>query len=96
MMITELKTTFRQDFKIADAFGEKAIKDTYKRAKAEWQDDVEYMAELTAVLNWSIWDWYEKNENVAKVYNYLWQDCQNFCYEHFKGEDLKKYLEIID
>ena len=59
-MITELKTTFRQDFKIADIFGVSAIKDTYNRAKKEWQDNVEYMAELTAVLNWAIWDWYEK------------------------------------
>ena len=73
-----------------------AIKDTYNRAKKEWQDNVEYMAELTIVLNWAIWDWYKKNETVARVYNNLWEDCQNFCYEHFKGEDLRTYLDIID
>lgn len=95
-MVTALQTTFRQDFKIADCFGLSAIKDTYKRAKKEWQNNVEYMAELTCVLNWAIWDWYEKNETVARLYNDLWEDCQSFCYEHFKGEDLKKYLDIID
>lgn len=95
-MITELKTTFRQDFKIADIFGVSAIKDTYNRTKKEWQDNIEYMAELTAILNWAIWDWYEKNEEIARVYNDLWQDCEDFCYEHFIGEDLKKYLDIID
>lgn len=95
-MITELKTTFVQDFKIADIFGLSAIEDTYKRAKQEWQDNAEYMAELTCALNWAIWDWYGNNEAVARLYNNLWEDCQNFCYEHFKGEDLKKYLDIID
>ena len=73
-----------------------AIKDTYNRAKMEWQDNVEYMAELTAILNWAIWDWYEKNEEIARMYNDLWQDCEDFCYEHFIREDLKKYLDIID
>lgn len=72
-MMTELKTTFRQDFRIADKFGLSAIEDTYNRAKEEWQDNVEYMAELTCVLNWAIWDWYKKNEAIARLYNSLWE-----------------------
>lgn len=95
-MITELKTTFRQDFRIADKFGLSAIEDTYNRAKEEWRDNVEYMAELTCVLNWAIWDWYEKNELTARLYNSLWEQCEEFCFEHFTGDDLRRYLDIID
>lgn len=95
-MITELKTTFRQDFKIADAFGVSAIKDTYKRARSEWKDNVEYMAELTCVLNWGVCRWYGTNDKIATLYEKLWKDCEEFCYEHFKGKDLEKYLDIID
>lgn len=31
----ECQTTFWEDFSIAETFGEEAIRDTYKRAKAE-------------------------------------------------------------
>ena len=42
-MIGELKTTFWQDFSIADRFGSKAIKDTYKRAFDGWKNNTEYV-----------------------------------------------------
>ena len=92
-------TTFWSDFTIADGFGMKAILDTYNQAKKEWMDNVEYMAELTTVLNWKIWDLYEdpETEGLAQLYNTLWEDCQyKCCYEHFEGDDLSRYLDIID
>ena len=33
----ECQTTFPEDFSIAELFGEEAIRDIYKRAKAEWK-----------------------------------------------------------
>lgn len=35
----ECQTTFWEDFSIAEAFGEEAVRDTYKRAEAEWKHD---------------------------------------------------------
>lgn len=35
----EPKTTFWTDFSIADMFGAEGIKDTYNRAKEDWQDN---------------------------------------------------------
>lgn len=61
-------TTFWMDFTIAENFGETAIRDTYKRAVKEWGEDVEYMAELTLVLNWKIWDLYKTKEITARLY----------------------------
>lgn len=33
------RTTFWQDFSIADVFGEDAVTDTFQRAFAEWKDN---------------------------------------------------------
>lgn len=90
------KTTFWQDFTIADAFGEDAIKDTYKRAFNEWQNDVEYLTELALVLNWKIWSWHETNEAYGRLYDALWHTCDAWCMENLKGDDLAYYLKTTD
>lgn len=96
-MITEFKTTFRQDFTIADGFGVAAIKDTFKRAFAEWKSNVEYVTELCVVLNWKIWEHYDKgNEEVARVYNDLWEKVDVWCQENLKGKDLEYFYKITD
>ena len=38
-MITEFKTTFKNDFTIADKFGASAVKDTFNRAFNEWKNN---------------------------------------------------------
>lgn len=90
------KTTFWSDFSIADASGEKAIKNTYKRAFNEWNTNVEYITELSLILNWKIWYWHEKNESVAKVYDELWKKCDQWCMENLTGDDLSYYLRTTD
>lgn len=96
-MITEFKTTFRQDFTIADRYGISAIKDTFKRAFAEWKSNVEYVTELCIVLNWKIWEHYDKgNEEVARVYNDLWEKVDGWCQENLKGKDLEYFYKITD
>lgn len=47
----ETKTTFWQDFSIADMFGAKAIKSTYKQSLKAWKHSTEYITELVMVLN---------------------------------------------
>lgn len=44
------KTTFWQDFSIADRFGADAVKDTFNRAFAEWKTDHVYLTELSQNL----------------------------------------------
>ena len=92
----EMKTTFWQDFTIADAFGIDAILDTYNRAFNEWKDNVVYVTELSLVLNWKIWQWYTKNEAVAKVYGELWQKHNDWCWDNLKGDDADYYFRITD
>lgn len=92
----QLKTTFMQDFNIANMFGEQAVLDTYKRAKKEWQHNVEYITEFTMVLNWQIWQLYETNEKLARVYNTLWQEMDAWCMNNLKGDDLTYYIRTTD
>ena len=91
------KTTFFADLSIAEwCDGAKGVKDTYKRVIAHWKDDVEYMSEFVVALNQKIWQHYSKNYALAKEYNRLWMQCDDFCRQHFKGEELSYYYRYID
>ena len=82
----ETITTFWEDFSIADAFGESAIRDTYNRAFNEWKQNYKYLTELVMVLNWKIWQYHGKNEQIAQVYNKLWEQADLYACENLKGE----------
>ena len=90
------KTTFFQDFSIADRFGLSAVEDTYKRAFEEWKSNVVYITELVIVLNHKIWQHYQKNDDLAKLYNKLWMECDEWCANNLKGDDIKYYYRTTD
>lgn len=92
----EMKTTFWNDFSIADKFGLDAIQDTYNRALKEWKNDIVYMTELVIVLNHKIWAWFKEDENFARIYDKLWREADEFIYENFSEEDISYYLKISD
>ena len=92
----EVFTTFWDDFSIADSFGILAIKDTYKRAFEEWKWDYKYLTELVMVLNRKIWYWYKKDERIAKCYNDLWAECDEYAYDNLKGEELDYFIKTLD
>ena len=93
----KMKTTFWLDFCIADRFGVSAIEDTYKRAFNEWKTDVVYITELTMVLNWKIFEWWEKgNGEYTEVYDTLWRKTDEYCMDHLKGKELDYYIRTTD
>lgn len=93
----ETKTTFWEDFTIADMFGEGAIKDTYNRAFREWKTNLVYVTELVMVLNWKLWQHYENNNReYSKLYDRLWQKTHDWCLNNLKGDDLSYYLNTTD
>lgn len=89
-------TTFWMDFSIADNFGKSAVKDTFNRAFEEWKDNYKYLTELVMVLNHKIWEHYETNEPLARVYNELWEKAQNYGYEHLKDDELTYFWKTLD
>ena len=93
----ECKTTFWNDFSIAERFGEEAVRDTYKRAKVEWKKDRIYGTKLSMVLNHKCWYWYEKkNTKLSQLYAGLWEEWHDWVLENWKGEDLVYYLRVTD
>lgn len=90
------KTTFWQDFSIADAFGIPAIKDTYKRAFEAWKTNTEYVTELVMVLNWKCWQYAQKNEAYCELYADLFYKAQGWCYDNLKGDDLTYFIRTTD
>lgn len=96
-METEFSTTFWSDFSIADAFGVKAIKDTYKRAFKEWKDDYKYLTDLVIVLNHKCWQHYEKgNTEYSQLYEKLYYEAHDYALDNLKGEELSYYLRVTD
>ena len=92
----ECKTTFWMDFSIADAFGELAVSDTYKRAFRDWKEDVVYLTELVMVLNHKIWQHYGHNNRLAGLYDTLWRQADEYAVTHLKDDDLRYFLDTTD
>lgn len=91
----EPMTTFWQDFSIADKFGNKAIEDTYNRAKAAWKDNCKYWTELCLVLNHKIWQWWETDRERATLYDRLWREADEITLE-WTEEEQAYYFQITD
>lgn len=90
-------TTFFEDFSIADRFGLAAVKDTYKRAFATAKAlGYEYLTEFVMALNWKIWQHYETNEPLARLYNDLWEKADIYAQENLEGEELSYFYRTTD
>ena len=92
----EPRTTFWMDFSIADNFGVSAVKDTFKRAFSDWKSNHIYLTELVMVLNHKIWQHYEKNEPLARVYNALWEQADQWALDNLKDKELEYYVHTLD
>lgn len=93
------KTTFWTDFSIAERYGAVEVLDTFDRAFKEWKSNIEYLAELSLVLNHKIWYWHEKNnEYLAKAYNKLWQEIEDYAYGegNLTEEEQSYYFRTTD
>lgn len=91
------KTTFFEDFTIADKFGKDAVLDTYKRAFKERKSDYKYLTELVIALNWKIWEHYDKwDEELAKIYNELWEWCDWYAMDYLKWAEFNYYISQTD
>lgn len=92
----EAHTTFWNDFQIANAFGKKAVQDTFDRAFYEWRDDVEYLIELVFTLNYMAWDFVHKDDEMCELYCSLYEQANSWAYDNLHGSDLSLYYQITD
>lgn len=89
-------TTFYLDFSIADKFGLDAIQDTYNRAFAGWKDNFRYITELVMVLNWKCFRWFGHNDDYSKLYQKLYEELNDWCFDNLKGVELDYFIETTD
>lgn len=90
------KTTFWQDFSIADCYGASAVKDTFNRAFKEWKKDYIYLTELVMVLNHKMWQYAETHRNLSVLYQSLWEKADAYGQENLKGEELDYFYRTLD
>ena len=90
-------STFFADFSVADVYGEKAIRDTYRRAFGKWKSNFKMLTELVAVLNHKIWFWHGRgDESKAKLYDGLWKEADAYGLDNLKGDELSHFLNVLD
>ena len=94
----EVEYTFYQDFQIADRFGEKGVRDTYKRVRQEWLENPSAWGEVVCALNWRLWDLHKTDEKMATVYQELWQEAQDLGWKTYENDSEKSsiYFRKID
>ncbi|MDY5968650.1 MAG: hypothetical protein SPJ13_01340 [Bacteroidales bacterium] len=92
-------TTFYSDLTIADVFGMKAVKDTYKRVCKSWLDNYKYFAEFIMALNIKCWYWYQNgNQDLSLLYHDLYYDAKNKYFDtHTENKEaISYYYDNVD
>lgn len=92
----ETKTTFWEDFSIADAFGIPAIKDTFNRAFKEWKNNYEYVTELSMIMSLKSCAWYDNDNEKSRLYANYYHEVDNWCLDNLKGDELTYYIKTTD
>lgn len=90
------KTTFWDDFSMADKFGPEAVKDTYNRAFNEWKTDYIYLTELVLVLNHKSWQYVDDRPELSALYEELYFTADEYALDNLTGEDKQYYLATTD
>ena len=90
------KTTFYQDFSVAERFGKDAIVDTFNRSFGMWKNNYKYLTELVIVLNHKIFDLFNVNRDMASLYDSLWKQASAYAEENLKDDELEYYYRETD
>lgn len=89
-------TTFWSDFSIADAFGKEAVQDTFNRAFAEWKSDARYLTDLVVVLNHKIFQHFNGDRELSKLYDSLWKIADEYAIENLTGKEFEYFFNVTD
>lgn len=91
-------TTFFSDLGIAEWFGEDSVKETYKNVLESWLNSYKYFTEFTMALNVKSWYWYEKDNNLSRLYSTLYYKAKDAFYGHYKDnkEATDYFWHVLD
>ncbi len=86
-----------EQFEGAEQSGVKVVRNTFKKLFDECKQNYVYLAELVLVVNYLNWLHYQmKEEALCEIYGKLYYKAHYWAVDHFKGDDLKAYLNIVD
>ena len=104
--------TFYSDFSVADWYGEKPIRDTYKNVIKSWGDNYKALTEIVMVLNHKSWSfdgkvdshWLgsrcteEVRQRYIEVYAELYNKADAEFRKRYKDNDdaMRYYFEVTD
>lgn len=91
-------TTFVQDFRIAEHFGEDAIRDTFKLCQ-EWKGDIAMYTELVVALNMLCWYHYDAgNSELSRTYSDLYYAARDYVWDgdNFNDDERRYFFQITD
>ena len=93
----KFQTTFWEEFSIAERnYGSEGVVEHYNLVFTQWKDNLDYLTELVLVLNWKIYQWYQVDDTLGMTYDELWKRTDGYAMETLKGDDLHKYLSVLD
>lgn len=94
-----IDTTFYADLFVAwKGGGLNAIRETYKNCFDNYKNNVKYMVELTGALNHLLWDSYNTvgDCEISREFDKLWSECDSYCCNTFKDDELEFYTMVLD
>ena len=91
-------TTFFSDLGTAEWYGEKAVNETYRDVVGSWIGDYKYFSEFVLALNWKCWYWYDRDNNLSRLYSDLFYKAKDKFYSHYKDnqEACDYFFELTD
>ena len=102
------QTTFYADLSIAEMYGIKSIKDTYKNVVEQWSNNVKYFTEFVLCLNHKSWEWYERANRAetdkdkstcndfVQLYAELYEKAKDLAYDTFDKKGQQYLWEVLD
>ena len=91
------RTTFWDDFTIAERFCLHAIERTYRNAFNSYKTDVVFITELVLVLNWKMLYMDERHmTEKSEMYYKCWVELSNWCERHLEAGAYEYFINVTD
>ena len=88
-------TTFFGDLGTAEWYGLVSVKETYKNIVRDWLDNYKYFTEFVIALNVKSWYWYQKDDDLCRLYCELYYKAIDDFHEHYKeNEEAERYFYL--
>ena len=90
-------TLFYADFKVAEAFGLDAVRETFQNCGDLNRRDWKEVAELAVVLNYLLWDAHDRGDkSLEKLYTEYWHKVNSICSAWTDEARAEYYFRLTD